>query len=118
MTPNPAREFCSGVVSFPLGAWTGSITGSSSLFRGQPEPLGQGVSGLGDRQALGSCPQVQDVALGGAGNVKTLKDVLLKIHGEAAAVDARWPVYRARAAALGPAALEAIPPVQLAQYLF
>src|SRR5262245_24404423 len=31
---------------------------------------------------------------------------------------ARWPVDRARAAALGTAACEAIPPVQFAQYLF
>src|SRR4051794_17840164 len=114
MTPEFRGSFSSRGDSPGLGR----PTGSSSLSRDQAQAPRQVDGRLSDGQFLTPGPQVQGIALGAAARIETLENVPVDIHREASSFGARWLVNRARAATLASMALQFVPGVQLAQYLF
>ena len=90
---------------------------SDSVGEVEAEGLAQVLCGFAQRQSVDGGPEVQDVALGAALGAEAAEDVLLQVDGERPAAGVRRAVYRARAAALGSPAAEAIQVSQVPQHL-
>lgn len=96
---------------------SGSAYGFRFSVPGQVECLGPVERGLVQRQLMHRCPQAQDVALGTAGRVETLENVLAPVGRKGRRRVVGLSVDRARPAALQATAAELVEQPQVTQDL-